>query len=267
MFLTKKSIMKILLLAGIYFVLGSGCITVAIVFVSLGIEADLLFWLGGIAYALEAPLILFGRYAEGKGEWINRGNRLVRNELNPAEFIKEYELLKNSEELVVNKPSIEVLQLVAIAYDSLNDRENALATADEMIAVAGEKKKAYANLVKVSLLFSYKKTEEAEKLFEETQKLKLDFVCTALVDAILKSDRAMAMGDYKLAEARNLKMLEQTFPKLDNLGKLLVHYGLGEVYENLQDNEKAVLHYQYCIEHGGKTAIKESAQSAIDNLR
>ena len=73
----------------------------------------------------------------------------------------------------------------------------------------------------------------------------------------------MAMGDYKIAEAENLRLLEQTFPKLDNLGKLLVHYELGKIYENLDNTEKAVTHYQYCVEFGGETAIKESAKEAI----
>ena len=65
----------------------------------------------------------------------------MRNELRPSEFIKEYLRQRNSTELIVNKPSIEVLQLVAIAYDSLNDRENCLATVEELVAVASEKKK------------------------------------------------------------------------------------------------------------------------------
>ncbi len=157
--------------------------------------------------------------------------------------------------------------MVAVAFDSLDDRENALATVDEMIDVASDKRKAFANLFKISFLFSYNKNEEAELLFDEVQKQKLDFMCQSIVDAILKSDRAMAIGDYKTVETYNLKMLERRFPKLDNLGKLVVHYKLGEVYEKMQDKEKAVAYYQYCATCGGETAIKESAIGKLQDLK
>lgn len=133
--------------------------------------------------------------------------------------------------------------------------------------VLNEKKRSFANLIKVSYLFSYDIKDEAENIFNETQKLKLSFMCKALTDAILKSDRAMVMGDYKTAELYYLTMLEQAFPKLDNLGKLIAHYKLGEVYEKLQDNEKAVFYYKYCANHGGETAIRLSAKSAIERIQ
>ena len=267
MFLTKKSFRKILIMAICYFILGSIAIILWAVFNSMGIKENSLLMLGFIVYLLCVLITFWGRYAEGKGKLINLGNKLVRNELKPAEFIREYEALKNSSDLVINKPSIEVLQLVAIAYDSFDDREKALATVDEMIDIAGEKKKAFANLIKVSLLFSYGKKEDAENLFNEIQKQKLDIISAGLVDSILKSDRAMAMGDYKTVEAYSLKMLERSFPKLDNLGKLIVHYKLGEVYEKLQDNEKARFYYQYCATYGGETAIKVSATEKLQYIK
>ena len=267
MFLTKKGFRKILIMAICYFILASIAIFLWAVFNSMGIKENFLLMLGIIVYLLCVLIIFCGRYAEGKGKLVNLGNKLVRNELKPAEFIREYEALKNSSDLVTNKPSIEVLQLVAIAYDSLDDRENALVTVGEMINIASDKKKAFANLIKVSFLFSYGKKEDAENLFNEIQKQKLDIMCNGLVDAILKSDRAMAMGDYKTVETYSLKMLERSFPKLDNLGKLIVHYKLGEVYEKLQDNEKALSYYQYCVNNGGETAIKVSATEKLQYIK
>ena len=242
-----------------YFLLGSISIALWVVFNSMGINENSLLVLGIIVYLLCVLMFFWGKYAEGKGKLINLGNKLVRNELKPVEFIKHYEFLRNSDDLIICKPSIEILQLITIAYDSLDDREKALATVDEMIDIAGEKKKVFARLFKASLLFSYDKKEDAEVLFNEMQKQKLDIISAGLVDAILKSDRAMAMGDYKTVEAYNLQMLARSFPKLDNLGKLIVHYKLGEVYEKLHDKEKAVTYYQYCATYGGETAIKTSA--------
>ncbi len=266
MFLTKKSFRKILVIAICYFLLGSISIVLWAVFNSMGINEKYLLILGIILYLLCVLIIFWGRYAEGKGKLINLGNKLVRNELKPAEFIKRYELLKSSDNLIIKEPSIEILQLVSVAYDSLNDRENALATVEEMIDIATEKKKAFANLFKTSFLFSYDKKEEAEILFNEMQKQKLDIISKSLFDGILKSDRAMAMGDYKTVEMYNLNMLQRTFPKLDNLGKLVVHYKLGEVYEKLQEKDKAITYYRYCVDFGGETAIKSSAIKKLQHI-
>lgn len=267
MFLTKKSILKIVIMAVCYFLIGSLSIATWFVFVGMGIYENFLLILGIITYLLGALMILLGRFAEGKGKLINLGTKLVRNELKPAEFIKHYESVKNSGDLVLNKPSIEVLQLVIAAYDSLNDKENALATADEMINAAKDKKKNYAKLIKTSLLFDYGTIQEAEALFNSIKSEKLDIMSAGLADAILKSDRAKAMEDYKTVEAYNLMLLERSFPKLDNLGKLVVHYQLGEVYAKLQENENAVTHYQYCVNFGGETEIKKSASEKLENLK
>lgn len=249
-----------------YFLLGTISIVLWIVFNSIGIHEKFLLILGIIVYFLCVLMIFWGKYAEGKGKLINLGNKLVRNQLKPAEFIRQYELLINSDDLIIKKPSVEVLQLVAIAYDSLDDRDKAIVTVDEMINVASEKKKVFANLFKTSFLFSYNMKEEAEELFDEMQKQKLDIMSAGLVDAILKSDRAMAMGDYKTVEAYSLNALQRSFPKLDNLGKLIVHYKLGEVYEKLEEYNKAIAYYQYCADFGGETAIKTSAIEKLQHM-
>ncbi len=266
MYLTKKSLLKIVLVAICYFALGSICIALSII--SAYFQTDYSILYVGIALYLLCPiLILWGRYAEGKGILINLGNKLVRNELKPAEFIKHYNDLKSSADLVINKPSIESLHLVATAYECLDDKENCLSTVDEMISVASEKKKAFAMLIKTSFLFSYGMIEEAEALFAEARRLKQNFICQALTDAILKTDRAMAMGDYKTVEFYNLKLLEQTFPKPDNLSKLAVHFKLGMVYEKLQELDKAASYYWYCVDNGGETALKDAAKSALEKLQ
>ncbi len=267
MFLTKRGFWKIVIMALCYFAIGSFCIMAGVIFGVLDADANFLFVLGAFCYIFCPIIIAWGRYAEGKGKLINLGNKLVRNELKPYEFIKEYQRLKNSTDLVVNKPSIEILQLVAIAYDSLDDRENCLSIAEEMVSVASEKKKTFAKLIKCSLLFSYNMVDDAEAVFTEIRTSKQNFMCQALTDAIFNSDRAMALGDYKTVEAYNLKALSQTFPKLDNLSRLMLHYKLGEVYEKLQSYENAIPYYKYCIDNGGETAIKESAKSALQRIQ
>lgn len=257
-------------MAAAYILIGSASIAAAIVFNLLGTKDVFLFWLGGIVYALAVLVVFWGYYAESN-KLISVACKLLRTELKPAEFIYEYEKLNRSADLIVKKPSAQLLNEVIIAYVVLDDKERSLAMAEEMIAAADndnkEKNKAYARLVKASLLFSYGEAEEGERLFNEARKFKFDFICQAIADAILKDDRAMAREDYTVAEAHNLKLLEKSFPKLDNLGKVLVHYRLGEIYEKLQDKEKAIFHYGYCSEHGGDTALKEKSKAAIERLK
>ena len=266
MFLTKKGLWKIIIVAVCYLISGSICIGAAVLLTSLGLDGGLLYVLGAICYVLCPLLILLGRYAEGKSKLLQAGNRLVRTELKPAEFIKQYEALKDSEDLIFSKPDFDVLHMLAVAYDTLNERERTLAVVDEMITVAKEKKKTFAKLIKVSYLFSYGRVEEAEQMFDELRRQKLTPLCNLMADQILKSDRAMAMGDYQTVAAHCQRLLEQSFPKPDPLGKVILHFTLGEAYEKQQEPQKAVSHYRYCADRGGETAIRSAANEALERL-
>ena len=265
MFLTKKSVVKIALMTMLYFLLGSLSFSSGINFDSLGEPRPELFIIGAVVYALCPLIVLWGCYVEGTAKMLNRYNKLVGKQLKPAEFIKEYEDLKASPELVVCKPGYNLLGCLCAAYECLNEHERALEIVDEVISVAG-KKKSRAMLLKVSLLFSCGKTEEAESLFDEIKQMKLDLISQGLVDMIRKGDRAMAIGDYKTVVDFNLVRLEQKFPKLNNLGNLALRYTLAEAYEKLGDTENAVTYYHYCAEHGGETAYKATAASALERL-
>lgn len=266
MFLTKRSCIKIALVTALYLVLGTACIVLGVFFDSIGEADTILYYIGFFMDFLAVVMLVSGRYNDGVGKLVILGNKLLRTELKPREFLAKYDSVRTSKDLVVNKPCVDVLQCVIMAYDMLDDRESSIAVADEMIAVADEKRKAQAMLTKVALLFSHGRTEEAEVLFAEAQKQKYGFICTAMTDSIIKVDRAVALGDYRLAEAACLKTLERKFPKLDNYGKLVNHYKLGEVYEGLGEREKAIEHYRYCAENGGETAFPESAKNALARL-
>lgn len=262
MFLTKKSLWKIIISALCYFILGSFSIICGFLFFN-----KILLLLGLAIYLFIFILVAFGRYAEGKAKIINLGNELIRKKLKPNEFIKEYDRMMNSNEFLIKKPSPEVIQLLVVAYDLLDDKANALANADLMLSISKEKKKTFAKLIKTSLLYSYQMTKEAESLFFEAQNSKPNYMCQYLIDTIMKSDRAMAIGDLKSAEMYSLKMLGQTFPKLDDLGKLLNNFRLAEIYHKLGDVSKAIDHYNYCVENGGETAIKTAALSSLEALK
>jgi tetratricopeptide (TPR) repeat protein len=264
MFLTKKSFIKILIIAICFFAIGCFFIGLDLVFMSIGVSDGLTLKLGLIECLLALLMVAGGMYGEGKAKLIQLGNKLVRIELKPMEFIKHYEQLQNSQNLIIKKPSIEVLQLVAVAYDLMGEKEKALAAFEEMIEVADGKKKVFAKLLKVSFLYGDNKVEEAEALFVDLKKQKLDLMSQGLADAILQDGRAVAMGDYRTAEAYQLNLLQRQFPKLDNLGTLVTHYSLGEIYEKLEEKDKAITYYSYCAEHGGETVLKKSAIEKLE---
>lgn len=266
MFLTKRSYVKIALTTALYLLLGTACIVLGVFFEGIGEADTMLYYIGFFMDFLAVVMFICGRYNEGIGKLMLLGSKLLRKELKPREFLAKYDSVRMSKDLVVNKPCVDVLQYAIIAYDMLDDRESSIAAADEMIAVAGEKRKAQAMLAKVSLLFSHGRIQEAEVLFAEARKHKYSFICTAMTDSIIKVDRAVALGDYKLAEASCLKTLERKFPKLDNYERLANHYKLGEIYEGLGERAKAAEHYRYCVENGGETAFPESAKNALARL-
>lgn len=266
MFLTKKALRKCILSTLVFVVLGILCVCLAFLAADPQIDTGMLYL--GIGCLLFSPLLfILARYSEGTAKLVNLGNELVHKQLQPGDFLKLYEFTRHAPDLVVNKPRLDVLQLAAVAYDCLNNKDNTLAVADKMLTVASEKKKTYAKLLKVSFLFGFGMVEEAEALFVEACNEKQDIMSQALTDAILKSDRAMAMGDYKTVEIYTLNRLAQTFPKPTNLSKLICHFRLGEIYEKLNEPQKAIPYYQYCINYGGKTAIKEPAKTALERLQ
>ena len=266
MFLTKKSVTKIALMAILYFLIGSVSIAFGVCFNSLGFYDSSFFVIGIVLYLICPPIVLWGRYSEGVGKVVARYNKLVRRELKPAEFIKEYEELKASPKLVVCKPRYDLLGCLCVAYEYLGDHEKALSVAEESISVAG-KKKSRALLLKASLLYSCDRVEEAERILEEVERSNPDLISKGMIDMIRKSDRAMAIGDYNTAIITGLVRLEQKFPKLDNLAEVVLRCGIAEAYEKLGDIENAVIYYRYCAEHGGETAIKTTAQTALERLQ
>ena len=254
-------------MGALYFVMGIASIVLGISYANRGYDASTMFTVGGIALALSPIFMLWGLYAEGKAKLAGRYNKLVREEMKPAEFIKEYETLVKSPDLVVNKPGSDVLVLLTIAYDCLGDRKSALRACDKAISAGNKKDKTRALLAKVSLLFSYDKKDEAERILEEVEKSKLDLISRGFIDMIRKDDRAMALGDYRGVVSYLLTRLEQKFPKLDNMSLLVLRHRLATAYEKLGETENAITNYRFCVDLGGETEMNKSAKEALERLK
>ncbi len=267
MFLTKKNLLKIVLVGLGYIIAASACILTSKFLEDTGVGDGFLFYLGIIMYVLCPIVVYCGYYTESRGNLINLGNKLVRNELKPAEFIEKYENAQNAEGLIVKKSCFDVLQFVLLAYDCMGNTEKALEVVDEMKADGKESRRKLAELLESSILFSSGKVNEGEAIFTRMRSEKLDFRCTSFADTIFKTDRAMAMGDYRTVEAYALKMLEQKLPKPDNLAKLTLNYMLGAAYEKLGEKEKAIVYYKVCLEIGGETVYGSDAASALEKLQ
>ena len=259
MFLNKKALTKIWLLVGAYLVLASFCFLTAIVFAifELGYTGHII--LGCLCLVLAPLSYKIGRYAEGKGKLINKGNQLVSHQLRPAEFIHLYEEKRNDPSNVVSKPDYDVLQLLLTAYDVLGDCASAMETIEQMITIAPAKKINIAKLLKVSLLFDAGRFDEAEGIYRDVLSKNLDMMSKALADAVMKSDRALALGDDTTAESFFRQSLTQKFPKPTPLSTLSAHYHLAGICYRTNRIEEAEEHRNYCIQKGGETVIQQKA--------
>ena len=259
MFLNKKALTKIWLLVGAYLVLASLCFFIGIIFAAFQIEGSFHIIVGCFCLVAAPLFYAWGRWAEGKGKILNKGNQLIFHQLKPAEFIRLYEQRRDDPTNVVAKPDYQVLQILVAAYDALDDQHLALATMEQALAIAPEKHRNRALIIKCGLLFNYGQLEEAEALYRKLSSKELDFMCKTLMDAVIKSDRAMLLGDEATAEAYNRQAMTQSFPKPTNLSLLYSHYHMAKICYRTNRREEAEEHRNYCIEHGGETGAQRKA--------
>ena len=267
MFLTKKALRKINLLTGAYFILSAVLFILSLIYTLLDLKCTFLVILGFISFIGGLICIKSGRYSEGKGKLIGKGYRLVHHDLRPAEFIRLYEEKRDDPENVISAPDFDILSMLAIAYDSLGDEERCLETTNKLIDIAPEKKKAEAKLLKCSLLYNMEKTEEADLIFAEVQKEDLPLPLKGLSEILIKSDRAMAYGDYLMAEKYFKDRISAKFPHNTPLSKLYTHINLAKIYIKTDRPDEAKAHIDYCIQNGGETAIPRDAEKMLSSER
>ncbi|MBR5773899.1 MAG: hypothetical protein IKY44_03505 [Clostridia bacterium] len=268
MFLTKKALRKIKRLVGFYIGIGIFCIVIAVLFACLKIDSGIdksMVLIGAFALLFGVLFRKIGRYAEGKAKLINHANKLVHNELRPAEFIRLYEQARDCPDNVVSEPDFDVLRLLVLAYDALGETEQVLDTLEQILAIAPAGMRPMAIILKASVLYEMGSTEEAEALYAEVVNMELNFVTRPVMEALVKLDRAMALGDFVTAEAYCRQSLQRkSFPKNTPLSILYTNFNLAKICLKTNRPEEAREYLQYCIENGGETAIKSKA---ADRLR
>lgn len=259
MFLTKKSLIKIWLLVGADLLIAAFAFLAAIVFALQEIEYLTLVVIGCLCLVLALLSYQSGRYAEGKGKLIAKANKLILQKLKPAEFILLYEEALHNPDNQVSRPDSDVLQLLLTAYDSLGDTEKAFETVEQLLAIAPEKKRNIAKLLKSALLFSASRFDEAESIYREVINENMDIITKNLADTVMKTDRAMFLGDYTTAESYYRQTLTQKYCPATPLYKLSAHYSLAKICYKTDRQEEAEEHRKYCIENGGETGLQRTA--------
>ena len=83
---------------------------------------------------------------------------------------------------------------------------------------------------------------------------------------ITDSDRALAYGDYIIAEEYFKKALVSKFPHNTPLSILYNHYHLAEIYVKTNRPDEAKEHLEYCIQNGGETGIPAEARKMLNNV-
>lgn len=266
MFLTHKSLKRIKFLCGTWIALAVLNVLCAVVFSLFDVEVK-----DFIILALVSLLFCFLTrkgmpYTEGKAKLVSKGIKLVRRELRPAEFVRLYEEKKNCPDNAVIKPDVEVLCILLLAYDLLGKSDKVLEVLDEMDSASNEKTKKRVKLIRAGILYDMSMVEEAEAIYGEVASSKLDFATKMSLDAVIRGDRARALGDYVTAEAYFKQNLDASSKNTDPCTLLNCHINLGEIYVAKGEGEKAREHLCWCAENGGETAVKTKAEEMLKNL-
>jgi len=266
MFLTKSALRKINVLTGTYYIIGLFSLVIFGIFCHLDVEANLLLFIGIFCLVFGILIRPWGKYAEGKGKLLNSGNKLVMHELRPAEFIRLFEEKRDCPDNVVSKPDFEVLQLLVVTYEALGDKELEMGIIEYMCSIAPENRKALAKTLKASILYDTGNIEEAERLYKELLGEKLDFITKSTLDVLTKIDRAMAFGDFTMAEAHCKQLLIQKFPKPTPLNTVSINLILGEICYKTGKTDEAKAYLNYCAQNGGETVYKTKALNMLNSL-
>lgn len=263
MFLTRKALKKVKLLVGVYCGLGALCFIVSIIFVYFHIETAFLAVMGAIALFLGVIFNKFGRYAEGKGKLHNLGNKLVFHQLCPAEFVRIYEEKRDCPDNVVSKPDFDVLKMLVTAYDAMGKTDEELEILDQMLSISVGGRQAQAKLLKSSVLFDIGKTEEAEQLYSEVLNGEMDLITKSLLENVMKTDRAIALGDFTTAEAYLKSLIANPRYNKRPLTALYLRMDLGKIYCKTNRFKEAKACLEYCIQNSGETNVKTEAEKMM----
>ena len=127
-------------------------------------------------------------------------------------------------------------------------------------------KEIRVKILKASVLFDKGRKEEAEEIYVEVLRGKKDAFTTAQLDAVTKCDRALAMGDYAVAEEYCKQQLIRSFPKPTPYGDVVNHFKLAEIYCKTNRSDEAKQHLNYCIENGKELPIVNKAREMLEKL-
>lgn len=266
MFLERRAFKRILITA-ICFVATVQSFPILKLFIQNEKIINLIPTVGGAILLIGAYLVYRMVINDGLVKWGRMGSKLIHDEKKPSEFLKLYERLTTSDEFIIKKERLEIFQFVQMSHNVLGEGEKCLEASDKLISLSNKKQKAWAYLMKVGCLYDMGEDEKAEALFNYAKTLKFNYAAASLYDALNKSERSRRQGDYKTAEQYWIKILEQNYPKLSAIDILIANYNLGEIYEQTNEKEKAIFHYNYCIENCGETIFGEKARQGIERLQ
>lgn len=261
MYLTRKQLGIIWAITGVYMAIGM--VSLAFFFLFLPYSEIPLLIIGLLMPLLSIAVYKWGRFALGKGRLLSKGNKLLNHQLRSAECLRLYEKVRDNPDNVVAEPDVDVLNLVAVAYVSLQQIDNALDVLDLMMTVAPEKKRPLIKILRASLLYTNGDLNEAEVLYTELANSRLDAMAAFVFNALKDGDRALATGDFVTAEGYFNRLITQQFPKPTPLMLVESHFDLATLYMKTDRMAEAKPHLAYCAKNGGETAFRTEAEKLL----
>jgi len=261
MYLSKNSLVKIILTASAFLIIGAVFFCAAYFIGKSEISPKPTIIIGAVFTSLafiSFPTVI---YADGISKPFSEGDRLVRRDLQPEKFILFYKELTNKENSAVIKERYDMLELLYLSYRLLDDRRGALEVVQRMKTELKEKYRPKAAVYYAELLYEKGDVQTADGLLSEAEKKDGGSELCAMVDAARRSARARAVSDRETEEKYYTGLLSAAgIFKADNAAALFAHFRLYEICKEEGRDKEAAEHLKYCAENGGRTAISKLAK-------
>ncbi len=264
MYLSKNSLVRIIIISSAFLLIGGGFFVVAYLIAQGGLSPKPTVIIGIVFTAVAFVSLPFGMYADGVSKPFSEGSRLVRRDLQPEAFISYYKDLTDPEKAAVIRHRFDITELLLLSYKLLEDRAGVLNTLDLMKTALPKKYKSFTALYFAEQSYESGDIQTADALVAEAERRNDGAELKALADDLKKSARAKALYDFDTEEKYYNGLLSAGgIFKADNASALIAHYRLYEILKETGRERAALEHLEYCAGNGGKTAIARRAKKKL----
>ncbi|MBO4423841.1 MAG: hypothetical protein J5879_10395 [Clostridia bacterium] len=258
MFLSKEALIKAILIPALFLPVGIFFFVLSYL-IGKSEASPVPCLIAGIVFTLisvvSAPLTV---YFEGVSKLYSAGVRLVHKELLPEEFISLYKEKSEPGKNVISRPGYDILEMLYNACDLLDDRAGARVALNKMREL---KPRFRGRSAVLEAAEAYKRGDIAsgDAFLSKAEEKYGSSEVRAAADALRKSERAMASGDFAAAKEYYSGIAgADSVLGPDSDAILKANWYMYIICRKTGDPASSD-YLGYCAEHGGSTAIGRKA--------